>query len=342
MNPHAGSPGPTQPAGAGRAEANPARVTRADVAALAGVSTAVVSYTLNDGPKNVAPATRARVLEAVRTLGYRPNATARALRLGSTGQVGLVVATVGNPYFGELTDQVEHAAGARGLALLVRTGGDVAEAIERLAARQVDGMLIARPMDARGAAAANASGVPVVLINAATAPEGVASVGVDRYGGARVAVTHLIEHGHERVAFIGDTAGNRQRGWADALAAAGLAEGPLASQSYSREGGYRAARQLLTEPERPTAVFVASDEQAVGALLAFHEAGVAVPEEIAMVAFDGSAASAYTWPPLSAVTQPMEQMVQRALDLLTSAAPEQPVPVELLVPDLVRRRSCGC
>ncbi|SEE73279.1 LacI family DNA-binding transcriptional regulator [Ruania alba] len=325
----------------GGADRGRARVTRADVAAHAGVSTAVVSYTLNGGPKNVAPATRERVLAAVRDLGYRPNATARALRLGSTGQVGLVVASVSNPYFGQLTDQVERSAGARGLALLVRTnsGGDVAEAIEQLASRQVDGMLIAQSMGAADAAAVAEAGVRAVLINEASAPDGMASVGVDRYGGARDAVTHLIEHGHRRIGFIGAGVGEyRRRGWADALRSARLPEGPVAHQDFSREGGYRAAQELLALAERPTAVFAGSDEQAVGALLAFHEAGVAVPEEVAVVAFDGSAASAYTWPPLTAVAQPMAEMVERALDLLGSAASEQSV----LPTELVRRRSCGC
>ncbi|UFU06421.1 LacI family DNA-binding transcriptional regulator [Ruania halotolerans] len=324
-------------------------MTRADVASAAGVSTAVVSYTLNNGPKNVAPATRERVLEAVRTLGYRPNATARALRLGSTGQVGLVVATVSNPYFGQLTDQVERSAAARGLALLVRTnsGGLVREAIEQLAARQVDGMLIARPMDANDAAAVAESGVPAVLINEASGPAGVPSVGVDRYGGARRAVEHLIEHGHHRVGLIGaGDGGHRQRGWADALAGAGLPPGPVVAETYSREGGYRAVLQLLALPDPPTAVFASSDEQAVGALLALHESEVPVPGGMAVIAFDGSAASAFTWPPLTAVAQPMEMMVERALDRLLgleqNVLPTELPSTELLPTELLRRRSCGC
>ncbi|UFU02956.1 LacI family transcriptional regulator [Ruania suaedae] len=318
------------------------RVTRAEVAARAGVSTAVVSYTLNGGPKNVAPATRDRVLAAVRELGYRPNATARALRLGSTGQIGLVVATMSNPYFGQLTDETERAAAARGLALLVRTNSarDLTTAVEQLAERQVDGLLIAQSMDEASTAAVRATGVPTVLINEATAPDGVASVGVDRFGGARTAVEHLLGHGHRSVAFIGAAPGeDRRRGWSDALRAAGLGEGPAVEAEYSREGGYRGARRLLALDQPPTALLAGSDEQGLGALLALHEAGARVPEDVAVVAFDGSIASAYAWPPLTTVTQPTQEMVGRALDLLLQPGEPQQ---SILAPALVRRRSCGC
>lgn len=324
------------------AGASSRRVTRADVARLAGVSTAVVSYTLNAGTrKKVSDATRARVLEAVATLGYRPNAAARALKLGSTAQLGLVVPGVLNRFFADLTDHLEREAAARGLALLVTSSRDGVDAvIARLVDRQVDGVILTSGVDQQQTERLADLDVPAVLINR-EGTAGVAGVGVDRYQGARLAVGHLVEHGHRDIAYVGrpDEAAQRYRGWVDALAAVGAAPGPVIASDFSREHGYRAGQTLAALETRPTAVFISSDEQAVGALLALHEAGIAVPEEIAVTSFDGSQESAYCWPPLTTAAQPLAEMARLAVERVVTAEPDTDVelPAELVV-----RRSCGC
>lgn len=314
------------------------RATRADVARLAGVSTAAVSYALDGSSRKVSEETRARVLQAAASLGYQPNLAARALKLGSTTQLGLVVPGVLNRFFAEITDQAELAAAERGLALMVTSARrGTAAAVAQLAARQVDGVLLAIGRDAADLEPLRGASIPVATVNFTI--DGVPGVGADRYQGARLAVGHLIGHGHERIGFIGPASpGRRQRGWRDALASHGLEPGPLWPTDFSREQGYRAGRELAAMPDRPAAVFISSDEQAVGVLLALHEHGIRVPEDLAIVSFDGSQEAAYCWPPLTTAAQPMAQMVGDAVDrMLRSGTEYVELPTALVV-----RRSCGC
>ncbi len=337
MRPPAGTPR-LAPTGADRDDRRVRRVTRADVARLAGVSTASVTYALDGASTKVSTATRARVLEAAATLGYRPNLAARALKMGSTAQLGLVVPGVLNRFFAEVTDQAEQAAADRGLALLVASARrGVATAIGQLAARQVDGVVLAVGHDAGDLDPLAAAGIPAATLNFRL--DGVPGVGVDRYEGGRTAVGHLIEHGHERIGFVGPAVpGRRHSAWQDALDAAGLTPGPLLGTDFSREQGYRAGVELASMADRPTAVFISSDEQAIGVLLALHEAGVRVPEDLAIVGFDGSEEGAYSWPPLTTVAQPLARMVGLAVDRVVGSERGY---VEVSS-TLVVRRSCGC
>jgi LacI family transcriptional regulator len=158
--------------------------------------------------------------------------------------------------------------------------------------------------------------------------------------GARTGVEHLISHGHRVIGLVIGGAGHPERelGWRDALAAAGLQEGPIARTTFSREGGYRAAQTLL-EAE-PTAIFASSDLQAIGVLRALHEAGLKVPDDIAVVAFDGTPETEYTWPPLTVVRQPVELVAREAVRRLIDGEDSMEA---LTVPtELILRRSCGC
>ncbi|MDN5704529.1 MAG: LacI family transcriptional regulator [Yaniella sp.] len=328
----------------------PARVTRKDVARYAGVSTAVISYVINAGPKKVAPATEAKVLNAIQVLGYRPNAAARALKLGSTEMLGLVIPDNINPFFAELSLAIEDAANDRGYALLLTTSnGSIAKErkhVRNLLSRQVDGLLLTSVEDEPYLEDVVASGVPAVLLNHYRPSAVLPTVGVDLAAGARVAVEHLIWHGHENIAMVeGTNATNapdeREAGWAKALAQAGLQEGQIFTGPFSMEGGYQAGRRLAAARERPTAAFVSSDAQTIGLLRSLHEAGLEVPQDIALVSFDASFQSAYTWPALTAMHQPTMQMAEAAVSALLDkeAAPA----VNMVFPtDLVIRRSCGC
>ncbi|WP_328990474.1 LacI family transcriptional regulator [Kribbella sp. NBC_01245] len=344
-------------------------VTRNDVAQYAGVSTAVVSYVVNDGPRAVSPRTRDRVLEAIRVLGYRPNAAARALKVGSTRTFGLVMPDGGNPLYAELAKAVEKEAATRGYVVL-QTNTDSDPAVEKrkisdLLARQVDGLILATPTGEPGAtelAELNDSGIPVVALNRPV--RGTTSICPEYRAGARLGVEHLIGHGHERIGLVmgierSAWSPERELGWRDALVAAGLPEGPIARAEFSRQGGYDAGRQLLTTTnppmpvkqakvakllkatERPTAIFVSSDLQAVGVLRALHEAGLDVPGEMAVVAFDGTAESEFSWPPLSVVRQPLEAVAQKAVSRLLDEV-DEPVEAFTYPTELVLRASCGC
>ena len=324
--------------------------TRADVARYAGVSTAVVSYVVNGGPRRVAPETAARVRAAIEALAYSPNVAARSLRRGSSEMIGLVVPDIANPYFGELARAVEVVAAEHGL-LVTLGSSQASEHVERdlmaeLWSRNVDGLLVStvRPPDLlppppRGHR-------PTVLVNASRPYPGYSAIGADSRRGAYEVVDHLIAvHGHTSVALvIGQSTERlpepREGGFADAFAAHGLPPGPVVRTVFSRTGGYDATRQVLSWRHRPTAVFLSSDEQASGAYRAVREAGLECPDDIALVAYDGTSQSEYCWPPLTVSRQPVTVMARAALETVLGLGPRpvhQEFPTELVV-----RRSCGC
>ena len=323
--------------------------TRKDVARLAGVSTAVVSYVVNGGPKRVSPATEAKVRDAIAVLGYRPNAAARALKLGSSEMLGMVVPDATNPFFATLAHAVEEAAAERGYALLIaNSGGSLASErrqVANLVSRRVDGVFLCSVLFEPDLRELQAAEIPAVLLNHSAETPGFDSVGVALEEGARTAVGHLVWHGHRRIGLImgTNTGGDldaREVGWRGGLADAGLPSGPVMRGPFSREGGYQTGRWLLNEAERPTAVFGSSDLQAVGLLKACHEAGVRVPEDLAIVSFDGSAEAEFSWPPLSTVAQPVGEMAHAAVEALVGGGDHKRN--RIFPATLVRRASCGC
>ncbi|MBP2473383.1 LacI family transcriptional regulator [Crossiella equi] len=329
-------------------------VTRRDVARLAGTSESVVSYVLNAGPRNVAPATKERVLAAIEELGYRPNAVARSLRTSRTRTLGLCVPDSANPFFAELAAQIAEDTSAVGHSLLLANSRSdparEAEQLRTLLDRKVDGvMLIAASAPSECVPDLLASGVRCVTVDREL--PGLTSAGVvlaDHVGGARSAVAHLLAHGHRGVACVAgprdaSPTGDRVSGWRAELAAAGIdaAEQPLVHTPFGRLPAYTAAIELLSTPDRPRAVFVASDEQAVGVFRAALELGLRVPRDLAIASYDGIAGSAYTVPALTTVRQPLVEISRTAVRMLL--APETVAGQRVVLPTtLLRRGSCGC
>lgn len=327
------------------------RVTRADVARFAGVSSAVVSYVVNGGPRRVSPGTAAKVVDAVRILGYRPNASARALRTGSTKLLGLVLPGLGNPLFAEMALAIESAAAQRGYAVLLTSSdgdpGTERRHIAHLTDHQIDGLLLMTAMSRPDLANLPLAGVPTVLLDTFEQTVGFASVGLDAFAGAYDAVSHLIGHGHRSIALViggGGAPGGelRERGWLQATRDAGLPDGAIAREPWSKAGGYQAGQRLFGGSSYPPAVFVSSDVQAIGLLRALTERGLRVPDDAAVVSFDGTDDSRYTSPQLTVVRQPVQSMataaVQRVLAIGTADEPEHAVHR----PELILRESCGC
>jgi LacI family transcriptional regulator len=329
-------------------------VRRKDVAELAGVSPAVVSYVLNGGPRGVAPQTRTRVLDAVERLGYRPNNIARSLRINRTMTLGLIVPDVANPFFAELSRAVEEAAFAAGYTLVVGNATDdetrQTAYLRTFLQQQVDGvLLVPAHLPVECLDVLRRSQRPWVVLDRGIEDEAtIAQILVDNLGGARDATRHLLEHGRRRVACIAGPRDvtpttDRVAGWRAALTEAGLrpATGLLRHVPFGRWAGYYAGRDLFTgDGPAPDAVFVASDEQALGLLRALSECGIRCPDDVAVVAFDGIAAGAYSLPGLSTMQQPFAELGRHALAQLTDPAPTARVTV--LPVTLVARGSCGC
>ncbi len=326
-------------------------MTRADVARYAGVSTAVVSYVVNKGPKPVSISTAAKVREAIDLLGYRPNVNAQALRKGTTEMLGLVMGDPANPYYSEFAAAIGSIAMKHGHALMMGNSyGDPdteVSLIDDLTRRQVDGIMVASVWDRPDLRLNLRTNLPILWLDEMTTTPGFPSVGSDGYVGSRMAVDHLLSvHGHTTIGLIigtsagGGNADPREQGWLDGLREASRPDGPLARVDWSREGGYEGGARLLNTATPPTAIFASSDLQAIGLLRAAYERGLRIPEDLAVIAFDGTKESEFCWPPLTVVAQPIEEMAEAAvLLLLDRNRRDEHVPFQ---PRLVIRRSCGC
>jgi LacI family transcriptional regulator len=299
-------------------------VTLADVATRAGVSISAVSRVLSDSPSaRVSAATRDKILRAATDLGYRPNFAARALKVARTKVVGLVVPDLTNPLFTDLLDGAESEAASLGYTLLLGRAGEVdAEAIQRLVGEgRVDGVVVqvSDGVPPAGLGLLHDARTPIVLINSSL-PGEVGSVAFDDALGARVATSHLLDLGHQRIAFANGlprsfTAKRRRRGYLAAMADAGLVPGRTYETrlGYTVDDGRAALARLLDLPERPTAVVVANVNAAMGVLAQARHLGVRVPEDLSVVCVHDAWTAAHTWPPLTAVRMPFHEMGRTAV-----------------------------
>ncbi|MEL0626566.1 LacI family DNA-binding transcriptional regulator [Salinibacterium amurskyense] len=336
-------------------------VTRDDVAREAGTSTAVVSYVMNNGPRNVAAPTRQRVLDAVARLGYRPNATARALASASSTVLGLIASDITNPYCSELAIEVENSALARGHSLLL---GNAMNSDERQARHlrsfmehQVRGILFVGSTDERRSSHEETSSVlesnhtPLVFFDRPASELGATAILVDNRGGGFAATSHLLDHGYESVACFSGPAhlygvSDRLAGWGDALEAKGMKaeEQEVFESEFDRYSAFALARVILARPTRPRAIFVHSDEQAFGIMTAATQAGLSIPEDLALISFDGLKESSIVLPRLTTVQQPFHTAASLGVDVLLDATPgSREAPHNRVLPlDLTIRESCGC
>lgn len=335
---------------AGAANTSRGTVTRADVARHAGVSTAVVSYVLT-GARAVRPETEGRVRQAIEELGYRPNATARALRTGRTDTLGVVFADVSNPYFGEFALEIEAAARARGRSIMMANSHadpqNEVRLVRTLLDRQVDGLIVASVFNAAQRPATLDARTPAVWIDAFDSDPEVASIGSDYVEGARMVTSHLIEHHQHRSVALAvgashrDSVDPRKVGWHAVLQDAGLPLDDVVKTEWSREGGLLAGRALLTGRVPPEAIFAGSDLMAIGVLRAAHEAGLRVPEDLAIVSFDGTMETQYSAPSLTTHRQRISDMARLAVATITAEEPPAPCHTTF-TGDLIIRESCGC
>lgn len=323
-------------------------VTRNDVARAAGVSAAVVSYVLNNGPRPVSDALRRRVLQAVESLGYRPDGLARSLRMGRTNTIGLVVPDASNPFFAELARSIEDAAYARGYAVMVCNSADEVERERRyiasLAERRIDGLILVSATAEQDLSDLTDLSIPVVALDRSPDEAPISTIRADNERGAYVGTRHLIEHRHRVIAFVGGpdagVSDARRDGWRRALDEAGLDTSLAERAAFSFAGGFAAALAIAAQRPAPTAVLVSSDIQALGLLRGLDRERLAVPTDVALVAIDGTTAGAFAVPPLSSIAQPIAAMGTEAVTHLIDN-PDQVIH-RALENALIVRRSCGC
>jgi LacI family transcriptional regulator len=329
-----------------------------EVAALAGVSLGTVSNVLNR-PDVVAEPTRSRVQDAIKKLGFIRNESARQLRAGRSRTIGLVVLDVANPFFTDVARGVEDEASESGLAVILCNSDDQrakeSRYLELLEEHRVQGILITPVSGAdKRLARLQRRGTPVVLVDSRSPSRGQCSVSVDDVLGGDLAVSHLLEAGHEQIVFVGGPldirqVADRRDGAVRALERAGrtaadlhMIETPALNVSAGQGAG--AAIAELAADARPTAVFCANDLLALGVLQEMTKHRIRVPESIAIVGYDDVDFAAAAAVPLSSVRQPRHQLGRAAAQLLIEEALGSSTHRHRQVvfePDLVVRKSSG-
>lgn len=367
--PRGGRSSPTKPERT--ASAPPAPVparsgppTSTDVARLAGVSRTTVSFVLNGVlGMGISPATRDKVLAAAQQLGYAPHAAARSLAGGSTGTVALVVPRMAHlgidAFLAQLVASVNEACWQHGLKLLVESsegeGRQPGGFMQLVRSRHIDGLIVAHPRDAEieHLLRLRDEGVPLVVFGAGLrdlSPQQL--MGDDTARSARAAVNHLLALGHRHVAFVNyarpefRSVNQREAGWRQALRAQRIAVDPawITHADISAQSGFDATRELLARGVPFTALFAGNDTIAFGALQALREAGLRVPQDVAVMGYDDIPLAPFAWPPLTTVrTDPAGHgrlAVQKLLGQLRPQADAGPA-VVVEAGRVVVRASCG-
>lgn len=324
------------------------------VADRARVSIATVSRAFAD-PEAVSDALRLRVHEAARVLGYRPSRAARTLRVGTSQAVGVVIPDLQNPFFTAVVRGIDAVLQAAGYTLLLANSDEdparERNSLEMLRAEGVAGIVFV-PINAARGTYRQLLGPPIHTVAVDRSPADLRAdlVTVDNVGGTRDGVAHLLALGHRDVALLSgpsrhSTAREREQGYEQALEAAGVPpRTELVCRGDFREGGgYDGMRALMALPRRPTAVFVANNLMTLGAFRALHEAGIRIPEEVAIVGFDDMPWATSLNPPLTAVSQPSQEIGSAAAELLLDriARPDRATRHLILETTLVVRASCG-
>jgi LacI family transcriptional regulator len=321
-------------------------VTIKDVAAKAGVSVATISRVLN-GKGPVREATSRLVHETAHALRYSPHAAARSLSMRRTNTVGLLLPDLHGEFFSEVIRGIDAEARRSGYHLIVsgfHSDEEEMTAVLRAMRGRVDGVIVMSP-DREAAALCRQLplGLPTVLLNSVA--DATSTISIDNYGGAFAMVRHLVELGHERIAFIRGPENNadaaeRLRGYREAAGDAAVME---IDGDFSEDAGRAAAERILEANPRPSAIFAANDAMAVGAMSALRDAGVSVPDDIALAGFDDIPIARYVTPPLTTVNVAIAELGRRAFEMLERRMhdPMHDAQPEVLSTSLVIRASCG-
>jgi LacI family transcriptional regulator len=322
-------------------------VTIRDVAAKAGVSVATVSRVFNrKGP--IREDTIRKVMDVAGEMQYVPHAGARSLSTRSTRTIGVVLPDLHGEFFSEVIRGIDVAARQHGYHLLLsgsHSDRDEMRAVVQAVRGLVDGLIVMSPdLEPSALLADLPNGIDVVMLNSRV--EGRPSITIDNSGGARDVVRHLCSLGHTRIAFIAGPAQNadaeqRRRGFRAESRAAGIEELELQGD-FTEGSGHAAAQAIVAMRPRPTAIFAANDSMAIGALSAFREAGLRVPEDVALVGFDDIPIARFLTPPLTTVRVEIAELGRRAVAHVVGALENGGGKMrDVIKTTLVVRGSCG-
>ena len=297
-----------------------------DVAAKAGVSTATVSRIINNKGQ-ATPETIARVRAIIKELGYRPNVVARSLTSGKSNTIALLVPTINNPFFPELARGIEDVANSYGMNVFLCNTDDEREKVTNylvsLQERYVDGVIInSLNLTNEDLVELHSNGIPTVTLDRTFSTHEFSSITVKHRIGSQLATKHLIDIGCKRIGLIRGpeddfTAVQRMWGYRDYVKEFDwFDQSWIALGDFSVKSGYLCMKELFQRHPDIDGVFASNDLMAIGLLKAAHEWGRKVPDELAIIGFDGIDMSQYTTPPISTIKQPIYEMGKMAMEEL--------------------------
>lgn len=323
-----------------------------DIAKLAGVSTATVSKVFNNRG-SISDKTKRKILDISAQLNYQPSVVASALAGKHTYTLGLLIPDVVNPFFAEMTRNIEDRAQELGFNLVIcNTDNDENKEfnyIQLLRQKRVDGIILATGVrNDKLLKELIHEQTPIALIAREMSMLAASTVLVDDFAGGYSAASYLVGLGHKRIAIIAEnlnlaSSRERVRGYRFALEEAGISydEKLVKESDFSLAGGGQAANELLDGSQPPTAVFACNDLLAIGAIQAAKQRGLSIPAELSIVGFDNTVLAAISDPPLTTVAQPIQAMGQQVVDLITQQI-NNPKSVKqriVLLPELMVRGS---
>jgi len=325
-----------------------------DIARATGFSIATISRVLNNSDYPVKPSVREKILETSQAMGYRPNQSARSLRTDRTDTIGILVDDLLSPFTPPVVRGIQdYLKKYNFLSLIVNSDWDPEQeraGIETLVSRPVDGIIFVEYSHLATSEALAQSNKPAMFVHRLFGTPIKNSVVPDETYGASLAVGHLIDLGHRAIGYINGPADwhnskERLLGYTDTLAKHGIQ--PMVEWiqpgDWEVEGGYQAARSLLDAPIRPTAIFAANDLMALGAIYAIQDAGLRVPQDIAVVGYDNRDFTAIVRPQITTVVMPVYEMGWIAAEMLLKQiadGPEQHDEIKVQG-ELVVRDTCG-
>ncbi|CAK8580582.1 catabolite control protein A [Priestia megaterium] len=304
-------------------------VTIYDVAREASVSMATVSRVVNGNP-NVKPSTRKKVLETIERLGYRPNAVARGLASKKTTTVGVIIPDISNIFYAELARGIEDIATMYKYNIILSNSDQNQDKelhlLNNMLGKQVDGIIfMSGNVTEEHVEELKKSPVPVVLAASIESTNQIPSVTIDYEQAAFDAVQSLIDSGHKNIAFVSGTLeepinhAKKVKGYKRALTESGLPvrDSYIVEGDYTYDSGIEGVEKLLEEDEKPTAIFVGTDEMALGVIHGAQDRGLNVPNDLEVIGFDNTRLSTMVRPQLTSVVQPMYDIGAVAMRLLT-------------------------
>ena len=323
-----------------------------DIARSAHVSHSTVSRALRDSAL-INPETRARIHRIAGEMGYTVSAVGRSLVTRRTNMIGVVVTTIADPFAGEVVSGIEEFAHKHDYSVILAASHSDADrelrAVHSFQEHRVDGVLVmASRIGPRYLQMLSEMKIPIVLINSHHAGEFIYSVRIDDLAGARLATKHLVDLGHQRIAYIGDKFGyqsdmERLTGYRETLEEADLGFEPelITHCDGTPAGGRDAMLRLLKLPNPPTAVFCYNDREALGAMRALNERGLRIPADISVAGFDDLFLASFASPPLTTVRQPKREMGAAACEILLQLMAGEKPRSRVVQGELVIRESTG-